>query len=395
MAAIFAARHGAAVVLLERTAEGGRKILISGGGRCNILPARLDEARFVTDSSPNTLRKIVRTWPLAEQVEFFNRELGLALVEETESAKLFPASNRARDVRDGLIALATREGAGFRGSAGVTGVLPLESNRWRVVLEDDSSLEVDAVIVASGGLSVPKTGSDGFGLQLARKLGHTIHKTYPALTPLTAEPSAYTELAGVSLPVTLTAQSAERAATAAGGFLFTHRGYSGPAVLDVSHVAVRSKAHDAELARLTVCWSARSADDWLRALRRSGNRSAIGVLREVLPDRLASVLLWAAGVEATRTLAELRREERAALIDTLTNGALPWSGDEGYAKAEVTGGGVNLAEIDPRTMQSRLHRNLFLCGELLDAFGPIGGYNFLWAWATGRAAGIGAAHANE
>ncbi|HEY2897890.1 MAG TPA: NAD(P)/FAD-dependent oxidoreductase, partial [Gemmatimonadaceae bacterium] len=118
MAAIFAARHGADVVLIERMVDGGRKILISGGGRCNILPARVDEARFVTDSSPNTLRKIVRSWPLAEQVDFFNGELGLSLVEETESAKLFPSSNRARDVRDGLIALATREGARFRGGTG-------------------------------------------------------------------------------------------------------------------------------------------------------------------------------------------------------------------------------------------------------------------------------------
>ena len=396
MAAIFAARHGASVVLLERTAEGGKKILISGGGRCNILPSRLDESRFVTDSSPNTLRKIVRAWPLAEQIRFFNEELGLALVEETESAKLFPASNRARDVRDGLLALATRDGAHFRGNTHVTGVLPLEQNRWRILLEGESPpLDVDAVIVAAGGLSVPKTGSDGLGLQIARKLGHTIHKTYPALTPLTADPSAYTELSGVSLPVTLTAQSPERAATATGGFLFTHRGYSGPAVLDVSHVAVRSKARDAELARVTVRWSTRDADEWLRALRRSGNRSVIGVLREALPDRLASVLLWTAGVDPTRTLAELRREERTALIDVLMNCPLPCSGDEGYAKAEVTGGGVNLAEIDPRTMESRLHRNLFLCGELLDAFGPIGGYNFLWAWATGRAAGIGAADANE
>ena len=395
MAAIFAARLGADVVLLERTADGGRKILISGGGRCNILPARLEETRFVTDSSPNTLRKIVRTWPLAEQIDFFNDELGLSLVEETESAKLFPASNRARDVRDGLIALATRDGVRFRGGTRVTGVRPLAPHRWRVTLEDESSLDVDAVILASGGLSVPKTGSDGFGLQLARKLGHTIHKTYPALTPLTSASPAYTELAGVSLAVTLTAESAERSARASGGFLFTHRGYSGPAVLDVSHVAVRSRAHDTEPARLTVRWSALSADDWLRALRRSGNRSVVGVLREAIPDRLASVLIWTAGIDPTGTIAELRREERTTLIETLTSGALPWSGDEGYARAEVTGGGVALAEIDPRTMQSRLHRNLFLCGELLDAFGPIGGYNFLWAWATGRAAGIGAAHANE
>jgi len=138
MAAIFAARGGADVLLLERTAEGGRKILISGGGRCNILPARLDETRFVTDSSPHTLRKIVRGWPLDEQIDFFDRELGLALVEETETAKLFPSSNRARDVRDGLIGLATREGARFRGNTGVSGVLPLEEGRWRVVLENDA-----------------------------------------------------------------------------------------------------------------------------------------------------------------------------------------------------------------------------------------------------------------
>ena len=391
MAAIFAARAGAEVVLLERTADGGKKILISGGGRCNILPARLDERRFITDSSPNTLRKIVRSWPLPEQIAFFNDELGLALVEEMESAKLFPASNRARDVRDGLLAMAARNGAQLRANSNVTGILPREGQRWQVAIADAPSLDVDAVIVASGGLSVPKTGSDGTGLQIARKLGHTIHKTYPALTPLTAEPSAYTELAGISLPVTLTARSPERSATATGGFLFTHRGYSGPAVLDVSHVAVRSKARDAELAQLTVRWSARDADEWLRALRRSGNRTVLGIVREVLPDRLAVVMLWEAGIDAATSLPDLTREARTRLIDVLTNGALPWSGDEGYAKAEVTGGGVSLAEIDPRTMQSRLHGNLFLCGELLDAFGPIGGYNFLWAWATGRAAGIGAA----
>lgn len=395
MAAIFAARAGAEVVLLERTADGGRKILISGGGRCNILPSRLDETRFITGSSPNTLRKIVRSWPLAEQIRFFDDELGLALVEEVESAKLFPASNRARDVRDGLLALAARHGTRLLANAHVDGMQPLEHNGWRVTIVGAEPLDVDAVIVASGGLSVPKTGSDGLGLQVARKLGHTINKTYPALTPLTAEANAYTELAGISLPVTLTAHSRERSATATGGFLFTHRGYSGPSVLDVSHVAVRSKAPKTELARLTVRWSPRDADGWLRALRRSRNRSVRTVLREELPDRLADVILYFANIDVTRSTAELTREERTALIETLVRGPLPWSGDEGYAKAEVTGGGVSLAEIDPRTMESRLHRNLFLCGELLDAVGPIGGYNFLWAWATGRAAGIGAADANQ
>ena len=114
MAAIFAAEAGAGTTLLERTADGGRKILISGGGRCNILPARLDETRFVTDSSANTLRKIVRSWPLAEQIVFFERDAGIKLTEEVESVKLFPASHKARDVRDGLLAFARRRGVTIR-----------------------------------------------------------------------------------------------------------------------------------------------------------------------------------------------------------------------------------------------------------------------------------------
>jgi predicted flavoprotein YhiN len=129
---------------------------------------------------------------------------------------------------------------------------------------------------------------------------------------------------------------------------------------------------------------------WEQALRAAGTRTVAGAVRQQLPERLADALVASAGVDPSRPLAQLRREERRRLIDVLVRSELPWSGDEGYRKAEVTGGGVSLAEIDPRTMESRRHRGLFLCGELLDAFGPIGGYNFLWAWATGRAAGIGA-----
>ena len=117
----------------------------------------------------------------------------------------------------------------------------------------------------------------------------------------------------------------------------------------------------------------------------------LGALRRELPERLAEALATHAGVDPARTLAQLRRGERQRLIETLVRGELPWSGDEGYKKAEVTGGGISLAEIDPRTLESRRYRGLFICGEVLDAFGPIGGFNFQWAWATGRAAGLGAA----
>ncbi len=391
MAAVFAASGGAETLLLESTSDGGRKILISGGGRCNILPARLDESRFVTDSSVHTLRKMVRAWPLAEQVAFFERELSLPLVEEVESGKLFPASNRARDVRDGLLALAVRRGVQVRFGETVTGLVPGAAG-WRVETLAGPPVEADAVILASGGLSVPKTGSDGRGLKIAEALGHTLHPTYPALTPLTAEPAPFAPLAGISLTVTITALAETRRAEATGGFLFTHRGYSGPAVLDVSHVAVRSEA--SAPARLRVSWTPLRAKDWEAALTPDGTRSVMGALRGKLPERLALALLGVAGVDPGRWLAQLRREERHALIETLVRGTLPWTGDEGYRKAEVTGGGVSLAEVHPRTMESRRRPGLYLCGEMLDAFGPIGGYNFLWAWATGRAAGLGAVRAD-
>jgi hypothetical protein len=389
MAAIFAASGDVETLLLERTPDGGRKILISGGGRCNILPARVDLSRFVTDSSPHTLRKMVRSWPLDEQVSFFERELGLALTEEKETGKLFPASNRARDVRDGLLALAKRRNVELLMNTLVTGLAPA-GGRWRIEREGAAPLEADAVVVATGGLSVPKSGSDGLGLEILRKLGHTVHPTYPALTPLTGSAPPFADLAGLSLSVSLTARSEERSAASDGGFLFTHRGYSGPSVLDVSHVAVRS-LESGTPARLFVRWTRDSEAAWHAALRAGGSRTVAGALRKELPDRLAAALAASAGVDPALALARLPRDQRLRLVETLVRGELPWAGHEGYAKAEVTGGGVNLAEIDPQTMESRKLPGLFLCGEALDAFGPIGGYNFLWSWSTGRAAGIGAA----
>ena len=392
MAAIFAAKNGAQTTLLERTRDGGRKILISGGGRCNVLPMRLDESRFVTDSSPNLLHRMLRAWPLREQIAFFANELRLPLVEEAESSKLFPLSNKARDVRDGLLAYATRAGATLRMNTVVTAI-NRHDRGWRIECNGAPPLDADAVIIATGGLSVPNTGSEGLGLRELARLGHVINPTYAALTPITATDSPFAELSGVSLRVKLSARdtAAKRAATATGGFLFTHHGYSGPCVLDVSHVITRSRA-DAP-ARLLAQWTELGIPEWENALRAQGSRTVTGALRASLPDRLAAVLLKLANVDATRSLADLRREERIRLIAMLVSCELPWSGDEGYRKAEVTGGGVSLAEVHAQTMESKRHPGLYICGEVLDAFGPVGGYNFFWAWATGRAAGIGASSA--
>jgi predicted Rossmann fold flavoprotein len=378
VAALFAAGGTRKVLLLERTHDGGRKILVSGGGRCNVLPSEMAPGRFVTDSSPNTLRKMLLSWPLAEQRRFFEEEVGVPLAVEEESGKLFPVSNQARDVRDGLLRLAARRGVETVFDALVEDVFPSEGS-WIVRLQDARVIRASSVVLATGGLSLPGTGSDGTGLRIARRLGHTIHETYPALTPLTADPPRHAPLAGISLEVRLEAGKLETQ----GGFLFTHRGYSGPAVLDASHLAVRSRRP------LYVSWTSFGAEEWDRRLR-EGSGVVATPLRRALPDRLADMLLSEAGVDPARPLPQLRREERRRLVDLLTHYPLPWTGDEGYRKAEVTGGGVALSEVDPQTLESRLHPGLFLCGEILDAFGPIGGHNFAWAWATGRAAGLGA-----
>ena len=382
VAAIFAARAGADVTLIERTADGGRKILISGGGRCNVLPSQLAPERFVTDSASHVMRRLLRSWPLAAQRAFFERDLAIPLALETESGKLFPASNRARDIRDGLIRHARELGVILHFNTTLTG-LTRDGEGWLAHTTRGAMPAVRSVL-ATGGLSVPATGSDGAGLRLAESLGHRVNAVYPALTPLTASPSVHAPLSGVSLTVRLRARAGKKTAETSGGFLFTHRGYSGPAVLDISHVATRHPD-----AVIRVQWSAVGAAEWERQLASSTGqiRTTLGIH---LPQRLAAQLMEEAGVPLERRTGDLRRPERIALVERLTAYQLPWTGDEGFKKAEVTGGGLVLDEVDPHTLESRRHPGLHLCGEMLDAFGPIGGHNFAWAWATGRLAGIGA-----
>ena len=407
MAALFAASRGHRVIVLETTRDGGRKILISGGGRCNVLPRALEPDRFVSESSRTLVRRLLRSWPLDDQRTFFERDLGIPLKFEADSGKYFPVSDRARDVRDRLMARADREGATFRFETRMTGLTKRDGG-W-AVQTTSGSIDADTVIVSTGGRSVPATGSDGAGFDLAARFGHTIHPTYPALTPLVCNPAPHASLAGISLNVRLRAKWKNKTIESHGGFLFTHHGYSGPAVLDVSHVVsggrvstVGNSAHaetpvtaPPEFSTvetrplMRVRWTDLDSDAWTQRLTDAAGLVVTVVSRE-LPTRLAERLLFESKIPLDRRAATLSRAERLALIDRLTSYELPWTGHEGYKKAEVTGGGIALDEIDPRTLESRLAPGLFFCGEILDAFGPIGGHNFAWAWSTGRAAGLGA-----
>jgi predicted Rossmann fold flavoprotein len=394
-AAYHAARAGCRVLLLDRNKRPGEKILLSGGGRCNILPQeKIDPRLYTTDSSKNTLKKILLSWPLPEVRAFLEGPIGLRLIEQRRTGKVYPLFGGGKEVRDRLLAAVKRSGVTVRTGVSVAAISP--SERRRIVLETGEAIVAERVVLATGGLSYPRTGSDGTGHEIARALGHHLVESYPALVSLRGGSSAHHHLAGLSLPVTLTVGTGKSRVRAHGDFLFTHRGYSGPVVLNLGHSAARATL-SGEHPTITVSWSALNEADWKSVLAPLSTSSSApsgrmirGALKEILPDRLVDMLLTELALSAAR-LATLHGGEQTRLIAALTSYQLPWRGCGGWSEAEVTGGGVSLANLDPSTLESRVIPNLYLCGELLDAFGPIGGTNFLWAFVTGKLAGDGAA----
>ncbi len=347
-AAIFAGREGASTVLLDRMPDPGQKLLLSGGGRCNILPTTADPASYVTDSSSFTLRNILRSWPLEDVRSFLESDIGLKIKQSFHVVR-------------------------FGGT-----------DPFFLTSPQKKTIRATHVILACGGLSYPHTGSDGSGLDIARSREHQIVPPYPALTTLIGARSSHRNLAGITITATVTAKSETEQATSRGGFLFTHRGYSGPAILNTSHVVARARQHRQQ-AQVFVSWTDRTENEW-RTLLSQGKKTIRGVLIHEMPDRLADQLLEEISLLEGR-VATLEKDRREQLIRTLTKYPLPITRNDGFSSAEVTGGGVHLGEVEPKTMQSKRLPNLYFCGEMLDAFGPIGGTNFLWAFVTGKRAG--------
>ncbi len=401
MAAIAAGRRSGGevpIVALDGARQIGAKILISGGGRCNVTHEEVHPADF-HGSSRNAVARILRTFDVAATVDFFE-DLGVRLKRE-ETGKLFPVTDDARTVLEALLGAARAAGVDVRTSHRVTAIRK-DQETFRIATSA-GNFSAGTVILATGGRSIPKSGSDGFGYELAKSLGHSVSATTPALVPLLL-PKTYllVSLSGISVEgeLTLGTSSGRVIHRERGPILFTHFGLSGPAVLDMSRHWIASKNEDPSVTlqlNLLDGMSLENVREWLTAAARKRPRALVtSVLQERLPERLAAALVsQGAGLDPSLTIGRLEREGRLALIRTLVALKLPVTGDRGFNFAEVTAGGVPLSEIDPSTMASRKCPGLYLCGEILDVDGRIGGYNFQWAWASGRLAGASAGEPGE
>jgi predicted flavoprotein YhiN len=431
-AAIFAGESARAagscnIVVLDSAKKIGAKILVSGGGRCNVTHEEIHPDDF--NGSRPIVRNVLAAFDEHAAVRWF-ASLGVPLKRE-ETGKLFPVSDSARSVLEALLRRCAeleviilpqhrvhtitppgrplfpsllagegQDGGTFQDSLLSPHPVPLpqgergpENEASFLVRHEQGMLHARQIIMATGGRSLPRTGSDGSGWEIVRRLGHTVTDTHPALVPLVLRSGAFhTELSGVSLEAELsTFANGKLIDRRMGSLLWTHFGVSGPVVMDASrhwlHAQVNGQA--AELrCNFFPGQSFEQVDKHLLEAAAARPRLSLGrVLSEQLPERLAAALLRWAAIAPTSSLNQLSREGRRRLVHALTNFPLPVERERGWNFAEVTAGGVPLPEIDYRTMASRLVPGLYLVGEMLDCDGRIGGFNFQWAWATGFLAG--------
>lgn len=426
-AAIRAAEAGAQVTLLNAHPKIGLKILMSGGTRCNVTHREV-QARDYNGGSRNFVARILRAFP-PEATRAWMESLGVKLKLE-ETGKYFPESDDAQTVLDALLREVERLGVEVRSGARVVRLDRAAASaeaagaaqpQWRLgvqrvkdsaafssevarhgsvvlskfALEPDQWLDADAVVLASGGLSFPRTGSDGVGYSLASALGHTLVPPVPALTPLTSDDPLCKELQGVTLDAELTlAIGARREVSVSGSLLFTHFGFSGPAALDLSRHWLRADGMGER--HVTANFLAGETADqiiarWVAFGAASPRETVRRWLGERLPESLVMALCREADVTANMRVSQIDREHRRVLIELLTARDLHVHGTLGYEKAEVTAGGIELSEVDPSMLESRKATGLYLCGEILDVDGRLGGFNFQWSWSSGTVAGRSAA----
>jgi predicted Rossmann fold flavoprotein len=390
--AIFAVRRGVRepVTLFEGAKRPGAKILVSGGARCNVTNAVVSERDF-SGSPPHLVKRVLRAFGVEPTVAFF-REIGVPLHEE-EHGKLFPDANRSRVVLEALLAEADRLGVRLQAGERVQEVVA-DGKAFRVRTSIGEH-PADRVVLATGGLSLPKTGSDGHGLEVVRRFGHTVVPTTPALVPLVLSGPFHAPLSGVTLEAELVLSgNGGRPVRRRGSLLFTHFGVSGPVVLDMSRDFLRARLEGGSATLAANLLPGRDfaglEREVVRLAAETPRTRAERALAKWLPQAVAEAIAEESGC-AGMALGQVTRDARKRLVRGTVERPLAVVDSRGYSFAEATAGGVPLAEVDTATMESKRQSGLWLVGEMLDVDGRIGGFNFQWAWSSGWVAAGGLA----
>lgn len=401
MAAIAAAKEGASVTLLEKNEKTGKKLFITGKGRCNLTNACGDEEFFQSVvSNEKFLYSAFYTLDNRAVMEFFEKA-GCRLKTERGN-RVFPVSDHSSDVIAALNNRMRKEGIRVLLNTAVSEILTekeVAKNKSRVMgvkLADGKVLPADAVIIATGGKSYESTGSDGDGYRFAEKAGHTIREVKPALAPFTVKEEWCKSLQGLSLrnvSATLICKK-KKLYEGFGEMLFTHFGVSGPLILSASsYYAKKINNMPAQLhIDLKPALSREQLDKRiLRDFDENKNRQFKNSLNGLLPAKMIPVMIQISGISPEKPVNEITKEERTRLLECLKNLALTVTGTRGFSEAIVTQGGVHVKEINPSTMESKLVGGLYFAGEILDTDAMTGGFNLQIAWSTGYLAGISAA----
>lgn len=394
MAAVTAARKGKNVLLLEKNEKLGKKLFITGKGRCNITnSAEIDELFSAVVSNPKFLYSSFYSLTNDQVIGFFE-ELGVKTKVE-RGGRVFPESDHSSDVIRALEQELKRLGAEIRLRTEVKEILAEGGRAKGVRLSSGEKLNADAVIIATGGISYPSTGSTGDGYRFARECGHKVTELSPALVPMEVEEWYAKELMGLSLrniEIKIT-DGKKKLYEEFGEMLFTHYGVTGPVILSASSIVGKKlKEHPLTLhIDLKPALTEEQLDKRvLREFEANHNRQFKNAADSLFPAKLKPVIVELSGIPEEKKVNEVTKEERLRFVRMIKDFSMTLTAMRGYNEAIITKGGVSVKEIDPGTMESRLVNRLYFAGEVLDLDAVTGGYNLQIAWSTGYLAGMNA-----
>ena len=391
MAAGIAAKNGHNVHLYEKNDRLGKKIYITGKGRCNVTNiGDIDNFMDNIPGNPYFMYSSFYNLDSAKTIEFFN-SLGVETVVE-RGGRVFPKSQQAKDIVKALEKFIKKQGVKIHLNSNVSDILVDNNNIKGIILENGKELSANSVIIATGGLSYPGTGSTGDGYRFAKKAGHKVTKLYPSLVPLRCEENWCAEIMGLSLKniaITIKDNKNKKIYTDFGEMLFTHFGVSGPVILSASrHLLGKFEDKCELLIDLKPALDEKTLDTrLLRDFEKFKNKNFKNSLDELLPQKLIPIIIRLSSIPESKKINEITKEERKKLVNLIKNLKLTITGTAGYNHAVVTSGGIDIDEINPSTMESKFIKNLYFAGELIDVDAYTGGYNLQIAFSTGYVAG--------